>query len=84
MEERTDDRQFELLARIHNQLVDLKRIMIEAELARPGASHTLQNRLRQIVGNDDYIEVGGHVPAPAARQQKVIAPLDTNITPDSK
>jgi hypothetical protein len=81
MEERTDDGQLELLAKIHNQLVDLKQIILEIELSRPGTSHTLQIRLRQVMGSVDHVNIAGHADMPTSRQQKVIAPTDTTIEP---
>ena len=76
MEDRTDV-QLEMLAKIHDQLVDLKRVVIEIELARPGASHSLQARLQQIVSSDQHISEKSGTSEP--RQQKVIAPTDPNI-----
>jgi hypothetical protein len=82
MEERTDDRQLEMLAKIHNQLVDLKQIIVEIELARPGTSHTLQAHLRQVTGNPERIDAGGRSNTPTERQQKVIAPLNADVRPE--
>lgn len=78
MEDHTDA-QLELLAKIHDQLVDLKRVMIEIELSRPGTSHTLQTRLQQIVSGDEHLDA--HAGPAAPRQQKVIAPTNTTIQP---
>ncbi|HEY2003765.1 MAG TPA: hypothetical protein VGH44_01460 [Candidatus Saccharimonadia bacterium] len=80
MEER-NDAQLDMLAKIHNQLVDLKRIMVEIELARPGTSQSLQTRLRQIVGNDQHVDAAGQLGALAQKERKVIAPGDNNIQP---
>jgi hypothetical protein len=73
--------QLELLAKIHNQLVDLKQIIVDIELSRTDTSHTLQTRLRQIIGSDQHLKADGSSGSPLARQQKVIAPTDTGITP---
>jgi hypothetical protein len=81
MEERENNPELDLLAKIHNQLVDLKQIIVDIELSRTDTSHTLQTRLRQIIANDSHIDGSGHSDSPVARQQKVIAPTDTSITP---
>jgi hypothetical protein len=78
MEEQTSP-ELEMLAKIHNQLVDLKRIIVEIELSNPGTSHTLQTRLQQIVGTDQHINSEGHANEHLPRQQKVIAPTSDNI-----
>lgn len=78
MDERTDA-QLELLAKIHDQLVDLKRVIVEIELSHPNTSHTLQTRLQQILSGDKHLGEGSGSTAP--RQQRVIAPTDTNIQP---
>ena len=83
MEEPTkqETAQLDLLAKIHNQLVDLKQIIVDIELSRTDTSHTLQTRLRQIIGGDQHLDADGSLGTPAARQQRVIAPTDTGITP---
>ena len=81
MDQHNDAAQLEMLAKIHNQLVDLKTVLVEIEMARPGTSQSLQTRLRQIIGGDQHIDVAGHSAATATRQQKVIAPTDNNIQP---
>ncbi len=79
MQENTDTAQLELLAKIHNQLVDLKKILVEIESVRPGTPHELQARLRQIVAADKHIDAASG--AAPARQHQTIAPTNTNITP---
>jgi hypothetical protein len=76
-----DNAQLELLAKIHNHLVDLKQMIVEIENADPTKSHTLQARLKQIVAGDQLIDVGGKSVAPGVRHERVIAPTDHNIQP---
>jgi hypothetical protein len=78
MDEQTTP-ELEMLSKIHNQLIDLKRIIVEIELAKPGTSHTLQTRLQQIVGTDQHVNSEGHPGVTTVRQQKVIAPTTDNI-----
>lgn len=73
--------QEELLVQIHNQLVDLKKLLVEIELARPGTTHSMQTRLRSIMGNTDHIDADGRASDARIRAQKVIAPTDPNIQP---
>jgi hypothetical protein len=81
MQENTDSAQLELLAKIYNQLIDIKKILVETELARPGATSDLKTKLQEIVGGDkpvDSARPGGGV---QQRQHQLIAPTDTHITP---
>jgi hypothetical protein len=71
--------ELEMLSKIHNQLVDLKRIVVEVELSKPTTSHTLQTRLQQIVGTDKHVDSAGRSGVPQERQQKVIAPTSDNL-----
>ena len=80
MEEREDSPQLELLAKIHNQLVDLKRVIVEIELAKPGTPDTLKSKLSEIIGSDEQL-TGDRTGSPEVKHQKVIAPTDTGITP---
>ncbi|HSX01555.1 MAG TPA: hypothetical protein VLF67_04920 [Candidatus Saccharimonas sp.] len=73
--------QEELLVSIHNQLVDLKKLLVEIELARPGNGQALQNRLRTVMGSVDHITADGRAAEATLTRQRVIAPTDNNITP---
>jgi hypothetical protein len=75
------DRQLEMLGKIHNQLADLKQIIVEIELAKPDTSEELRASLSKILSNEARIDAARHGDAPATRQQKVIAPSDTGIKP---
>ena len=77
--EGTEDAQLELLAKIHDQLIDLKRVIIEIELARPGTAPALQAKLHEILSSAQHLGEGSDSSAP--RQQKVIAPTDLDIQP---
>jgi hypothetical protein len=71
--------ELEMLSKIHNQLIDIKQILVEIELSKPGTSHTLQTRLQQIVGSDKHVDGEGRAGIPEVRQQKVIAPTNEGI-----
>jgi hypothetical protein len=73
-EHQTGVEQKELLAAIHNQLVDLKRVIVEIELARPSAGQALQERLRRVIGSTDYISNTGQSESIGTRERKVITP----------
>jgi len=77
--EGTEDAQSELLTKIHDQLVDLKRVIIEIELARPGTAPALQAKLQEILSGDQHL--GASSGSSDQRQQKVIAPTDLDIQP---
>lgn len=81
MEERQSDRQTELLAQIYNQLVDIKQILVEIELTRPGTSQALRTRLRQLEGSTAHIKADGQHAETGPRQPKVIDPANPNIQP---
>lgn len=81
MEEHSSDGgQLELLAKIHNQLVGLKKILVEIELAKPGTTEVLKTQLRELIDADQPID-----PARAGgigqRERHVITPTDTEIEP---
>lgn len=80
MEEHSD-RQTELLAQIYNQLVDIKQILVEIELSRPGTTQALRTRLRQLEGATGHIRSDSPAGSIGPRQQKVISPTDPNIQP---
>ena len=73
--------ELEMLAKIHNQLVDLKQVIVEIELAKPGTSHSLQTRLRSLVGADEHVDGDAHPGMLQASARKVIAPTDGHIAP---
>jgi hypothetical protein len=79
MEERIEDKQMDVLISIHNHLVDLKAMLVEIESSHSDASESLKSNLRELISNDSHLEGGSH--ATASREQKVIAPTDTGITP---
>jgi hypothetical protein len=82
MEEHQPNLQTEILAGIHNQLVDIKKILIETQISRPDASPALKDRLGQLQGSVDYIDASRPGNSPAGpHQQKVIAPDNPNIQP---
>jgi hypothetical protein len=81
MEDRQSDKQAELLAQIYNQLVDIKQILVEAELARPGTSQAFQARLRQLAGVADHLRADGQSAKIGPHQEKTISPTDPNIQP---
>jgi hypothetical protein len=72
--------ELEMLAKIHNQLVDLKQILVEIELSKTTTSHTLQTRLRQIIGSDQHVDGDARPGMLEASERKVIAPTDGSIT----
>jgi hypothetical protein len=80
MEEPTNTGQLEMLAKIHNQLIDLKKIIVEIELAKPGITQSLQTQLRGMIASDQPVSAS-NPGAVVERQQKVITPIDTNIQP---
>jgi hypothetical protein len=79
MEERQDS-QLELLTQIHNQLVDLTKMIAEIEMSTSN-SELLKSKLRQVIVTSQHIDATGKISDSAPRQQKVIAPTDTSITP---
>jgi hypothetical protein len=72
--------QEELLVEIHNQLVDLKRVLVEIELTRPGATEAVKTRLQEVLGSSQHIRADGSADG-HSRQQRVIAPTDPDIKP---
>jgi hypothetical protein len=81
MEHGDNSGQLELLAQIHNQLIDIKKILVETELARPGTTSELKTKLQEIVGGDKPVvsaHPGGGI---QQRQHQNIAPENTGIQP---
>jgi hypothetical protein len=81
MEEHTDAAQLELLAKIHNQLVDLTKLIAEVELSKTN-SQELKRKLSQLANTAQHIDTA-HATGGSAlpRQHQLIAPTDTHITP---
>lgn len=80
MEESEVNPELDLLAQIHNRLVDLTKLIAEIELAKT-QSEALKQKLRQALVNAKPVEAASHPGAVTMRQQKVIAPTNDNITP---
>lgn len=81
MEEHTGQSQLEMLAKIHNQLVDLTTLIAEVELSKT-TSEILKRKLRQIQASAQHVDAEERPSgAVVTRQQKVIAPIDEAIEP---
>jgi len=80
MESSENNPELELLAQIHNRLVDLTKLIAEVEMQKTN-SEMLKTKLRQVITSAKPVEAATHPGAVTMRQQKVIAPTDTNITP---
>jgi len=80
MEQSEANPELELLAQIHNRLVDLTKLIAEIEMSKT-QSEALKQTLRQALTTAKPVEVATHPGTVTMRQQRVIAPTDGDITP---
>jgi hypothetical protein len=82
MEERETSPEVELLTKIHNQLVDLTKMIAEIEMTKT-TSELLKNKLRQVLVGSQHLNAEGSSTAAGPKQQKVIAPINEGVQPGS-